>query len=103
MRIGKDIGIHAQREAGTNLEFAGACCQQRKLRLALHVEFQNSGFEREVDLAAVFPTPEKTTRLAASGAAAITRSQLAAGDDVEACAVPASSFRIASAEFALTA
>ena len=75
MRLRKHIRIHAQRKARRRLQLAGARGQQLQLRLALDVELENPR-RREPDRSPrpSCPTPEKTTRPAASGAAAITRS-----------------------------
>ena len=50
MRIGKHIGIHAQRKPRLALHPARARREQLQLRLALHVELENVRLKRAVDL-----------------------------------------------------
>ena len=64
---------------------------------------EDSGLQPRSISAAVFPTPEKTTRPAASGAAAFTRSSSPPETMSNPAPCAASSFKIASEELAFTA
>ena len=87
MRVGKDIGIDAQREAGADFEFARAGREQLQLRLAFHVELQNAGLEREVDLRGGFSHAGKDHAAGGIRRGGQHALQFAAGDDVETGAV----------------
>jgi len=46
MRLGKDIGVHAQGEAGFLFELSRAGGEQGQLGFALDIELENSGLQR---------------------------------------------------------
>ncbi len=83
MRIGEDIGVDTQRKAGADFEPARAGGQQRELRLAFHVELENSRVQRQVNLRgrlAHTGEDNPARRFRRGGQYAL---QFAAGDDVE--------------------
>ena len=49
MRVGEDVGIHAQGEACDALQPAGTRGKQRQLGLTFDVELENAGGEGEID------------------------------------------------------
>ena len=103
MRVGEDVGIDAQGKARDAFELAGAGGEQCQFGFALDVEFEMPALSARSISAAVLPTPEKTTRAAASGAAARTRSSSPPETMSKPAPRAASSLRMASAELAFTA
>src|SRR5438309_6240522 len=74
MRISGDIGIHSQCDSCLFPRPRGTLRQYPQLRFTLHVEQQNSRLRAAVISSDVFPTPEKTTFLAARRSTRRTRS-----------------------------
>jgi len=84
MRLGKDIRIHAQGKARLDFPFGGALGQQLQFRLALHVEGENSGLERPVDLVLSLAHPGEDHPFRGLGRGGQHTLQLPSRDDIEA-------------------
>src|SRR5579884_1202511 len=87
MRFSKHVWIYAQRDAGVNAEFAGALSQKFKFACALYVEEQNSRVECQVHFRCSFAYSGENYAACCLLANAQNTFQLAAGNDVETCAI----------------
>ena len=83
MGFGKDVGIDAQGKTRFALQLAGARRQQLELRLALHVEFENAGFQGAVDLGLGLAHSGKHHAIHGLGSGGQHALQFPAGDDIE--------------------
>ena len=50
VRLRKNIGIHAQSEPGSNLDFSSTCSEKLKFCFTLHIEFEDAGAKSLIDL-----------------------------------------------------
>ena len=87
MGLGEDVGIDAESEAGLELELCGARGEQIELGFALHVELENAGFERVVDLRRGFAHAGEDDAIDGFGRCGENALEFAAGDDVKSGAV----------------
>ena len=83
MRVGEDVGIDAQGEAGDALEFAGAGGKQGEFGFALDVELEDAGVEREVDFRGGLADAGEDDAADGFGCGGEDALKFAAGDDVE--------------------
>ena len=84
MRLGKDVGIDTEGEAGLLSELGGAKGEQFQLRRALHVELQDSRRQSKVDLRHCLADAGEDNPARGLWRSGQHPFQLAAGDDVKA-------------------
>ena len=103
MGFGKDIGVDAEGKAGTLAESFGAGGEEMKLGLGFDVEEKDIGLECGVDLPYLFAYAGEDYFFEGGLVSLADALELAAGDDVEACALFSEETEDASEELALTA
>ncbi len=84
MRIGEDIGVHPQGEAGADTQRLGPRGEQVQLSLGLHVEEQNVRLQRRIELPDLLADTGEHHPLQGGLMRLADTLQLPAGDDVEA-------------------
>ncbi len=83
MRLGKDIGIDAQGKPRQPLVLARARGQQLQLRFALHVELEDAGFKRQINLRRRLAHAGEDHTAGGLGRRRQHALQFTAGDDIE--------------------
>ena len=82
MRVGLDVGIHAQSHARLHAAPVRQSVDQRQLRLRFAIENENSGGQRRVDFGRGFADAREYDLLGIAAGLQHAK-QLAAGNDVE--------------------